>query len=531
MWQAIFQNYVEVAMTQERLTVRKIQEILRLKWGSKLSNRAVGRACNISCSTVSEYVQRAVRAGLSWPLPEGLNDEELYRKLFPETVRSSEARKALPDWETVHREMRKRGVTLKLLWIEYHELFPEGYAYTQYCEYYRRWKGKLSPSMRVPRKGGEELEVDYAGMTIPIINPENGEITRAQIFVATLAASSYTYAEAQSSQTLPNWIGGHVRAFSFFGGLPRLIKPDNIKAGVKSPSYYEPDLNPSYQKMAEYYGVAVLPTRTRKPKDKPAVENGVQNIERWVLAPLRNQPFYSIAELNQAMRPLQTGLNDRKMEQFGKSRRELFEELDRPALLPLPKHPYEFALWKTARVNIDYHISFDEHFYSVPSRLVHQKVEIRATERMVEIFHQGIQVAIHPRSAVLGRFSTQPEHMPASHRFIAEWSPERFLHWAQEIGPITAQFVQAILSSRRHPEQAYRSCMGVLSLSRKYDLPAMETASQRMLDAKLLTYRDLKAELDALASTGSNLAEGPGTLPEVTPLPAHENIRGEPYYS
>lgn len=518
-------------MTQERLTVRKIQEVLRLKWGSKLSNRVVGRACNISCSTVSEYVQRAVRAGLSWPLPEGLSDEELYRMLFPEAARSSETQKTLPDWEQVHRELRKRGVTLKLLWTEYHELFPEGYGYTQYCEYYRRWKGKLSPSMRLPRKGGEEMEVDYAGMTVPIINPESGEITKAQIFVATLAASSYTYAEAQSSQTLPNWIGGHVRTFSFFGGLPRIIKLDNLKAGVKSPCYYEPDLNPSYQKMAEYYGVAVLPTRVRKPKDKPNVENGVQNVERWVLAPLRNQTFFSVAGFNQAMRPLLVALNERKMDRFGKTRRELFEELDRPALRPLPEQPYEFALWKTAQVNIDYHVSFDQHFYSVPSRLLHEKVEIRATEWMVEIFHQGIQVAIHPRSAVPGRFSTQPEHMPANHRFVAEWSSERFLHWAQEIGPITAQFVQAILSSRRHPEQAYRSCMGILSLSRKHNQQAMETASQRMLDARLLTYRDLKAELEALASTASSSAESPGTLQEATPLPAHENIRGEPYYS
>jgi transposase len=518
-------------MTQERLTVRKIREVLRLKWDAKLSHREIGRACNISCSTVSEYVQRAVRARLNWPLAEGMSDEQLYHLLFPEAARSSAAQKALPEWEQVHRELRKRGVTLKLLWDEYHELFPDGYKYTQYCEYYRQWKSKLSPSMRLLRKGGEELEVDYAGMTIPVHNSETGEITQAQIFVATLAASSYTYAEAQSSQTLANWIGGHVRSFSFFGGLPRLLKLDNLKAGVKSPSYYEPDLNPSYQKMAEYYGIAVLPTRTSRPKDKPVVENGVQNVERWVLAPLRNQTFFSVGEVNRAMRPLLDTLNQRAMAQLKKSRRELFEELDRPSLLPLPEQPYEFALWKTARVNIDYHVSFDLHFYSVPSRLLHEKVEIRATEWTVEIFHQGIQVALHPRSAVPGRFSTQPEHMPANHRFVAEWSPERFLHWAQEIGPVTAQFVQAILFSRRHPEQAYRTCMGLLSLSRKHDHQAMETAARRMLDAHLLTYRDLKAELEALAATASRSAHGPAALPETPPLPTHENIRGKSYYS
>ena len=267
-------------MPKERLTVRKIKEILRLKWESGLSNRAIGRSCKLSCSTVSEYVQRAKRAGLSWPLPEGIGEEELYGKLFPERRKTGEEQKPMPDWKQVHSEMKKRGVTLKLLWMEYRESHTDGYQYTQYCAYYRRWKQQLNPSMRLVHKGGEELEVDYAGMTLSIVNAETGEITQAQIFVATLAASSYTYAEAQSSQTLPNWIGGHLRAFAFFGGLPRLLKPDNLKAGVKSPNYYEPDINPTYQEMAEYYGVGVLPTRVRKPKDKPHAENAVQNVER-----------------------------------------------------------------------------------------------------------------------------------------------------------------------------------------------------------------------------------------------------------
>jgi transposase len=515
-------------MPQERLTMRKIKEVLRLKWETRLSNRAVGRACKISCSTVSEYVQRATRAGLSWPLPEGLGDEELNRKLFPETAQGWERQKQQPDWEQVHRDLRRRGVTLKLLWMEYREQFPDGFGYTQYCGSYRHWSQQLTPSMRLTHKGGDELEVDYAGLTLAIVDPETGEISQAQIFVATLAASNYTYAEAQSNQTLPNWIGAHIRALTFIGGVPRLLKPDNLKAGVKSPCYYEPDINPTYQEMAVYYGVGVLPTRVRKPKDKPHVENGVQNVERWVLAPLRKQIFFSLAEANQAMQPLLAALNNRRMEHLGKSRRELFEELDRPALRPLPSQPYELAIWKTAKVNIDYHVDFEKHFYSAPSHLLHAQVEVRATERLVEVYYQGNQVAVHRRLATPGLYSTRSEHMPANHRFVLDTTgatsgaPERLVHWGQQVGPLTAQLIQAVLASRRYPEQAYRSCLGILSLSRKHNQQAMETASQRLLDARLLSYRDLKAELNALAKT----------MPqdEAAPLPLHENIRGKTYY-
>lgn len=518
-------------MTQERLTMRKIKEILRLKWESRLSHRAIGRACKLSSSTVSEYIQRATQAGLSWPLSEGLGEADLYSKLFPKSAQAGELEKWAPDWEQVHRELRKRGVTLKLLWTEYCEQNPNGYQYSQYCQHYRLWKGKLAPAMRLPHKGGEEMEVDYAGLTLPMVNPETGEISPAQVFVATLPASNYLYAEAQSDQTLPNWIGGHIRAFAFFGGLPRILKPDNLKAGVKSPCYYEPDLNPSYQEMAEYYGLAVLPTRVRKPKDKPNVENGVQNVERWVLAPLRKQTFFSLTEANQSMRPLLAALNERKMEHLSKSRRELFEEVDQPALRPLPEQSYEFATWKTALVNIDYHVAFEKHFYSVPHRLLHAAVEVRATERLVEIFYQGSQVAVHPRSTVPGRYSTRPEHMPANHRFVfdnlsstegGEGTPERLLRWGGQVGPFTAQLIQAILSARRYPEQAYRSCLGVLSLAHKHDPQVVETACQHLLNAHLLSYQHLKSELERLSKAAS--------ATEPLPLPQHENIRGKTYY-
>lgn len=507
-------------MAQERLTVRKIREVLRLKEEAGLSNRAIARACKISNSTVGEYVRRAQQAGLHWPLPVGISDDDLYRKLFPEEQNPENPERVLPDWETIRKELRKKGVTLKLLWVEYREQHPNGYQYTQFCEYYRRWAKTQSPTGRFLHNGGEVMEVDYAGLTMTIVNLETGETRQAPVFVATFPASDYVYAEVQPSQELCHWINGHVRALAFFGGVPKIFRPDNPKTGVKSPNYYEPDLNPTYQELAEHYQVAVLPARVRKPRDKGNVENGVQNVERWVLAPLRHQTFFSEGEANRAIKPLLEALNQREMAHLGKSRRALFEEIDLPELRPLPEKPYQFATWKTARVNIDYHVAFEKHFYSVPHSLIHQEVNIKATERMVEIFHKGQQVAIHPRSQAAGRFSTRAEHMPSNHRFVLELDAGWLLQQAEAIGPRTSQYLQALLHHRAFPEQAYRSCLGVLSLARKYPTALFETACQRLLEAHLFTYKDLKNELEALA----------GQSPPTTAAPLHENVRGETYY-
>ena len=507
-------------MAQERLTMRKIREILRLKEEAGLSNRAIGRVCKISNSTVGEYLRRAQAAGLHWPLPEGLSEEELYQKLFSESSRGNTPEWPLPNWETVRQELKKKGVTRKLLWIEYREQHPDGYGYTQFCEHYRNWAKTQSPTGRFPHHGGEVMEVDYAGLTVTIVNPESGETRQAPVFVATFPASDYVYAEVQPSQELCHWINGHVRAFQFFGGLPKILRPDNPKTGVKSPNYYEPDLNPTYQEMAEYYQVAVLPARVRKPRDKGNVENGVQNVERWVLAPLRHQTFFSEAEANRAIKARLEALNNRPMAHLGKSRRQLFAELDQPELRPLPPKPYEFATWKTAKVNIDYHVAFEKHFYSVPHTLLHQPVEIRASEHMVEIFHKGQQVALHPRSRAAGRFSTRPEHMPSSHRFVLELNADWLLQQAQAVGPQTTQYLTALLRARAFPEQAYRSCLGVLSLARKYPSSLLETACQRLLEAHLLSYGDLKSELEA------SVRQSPADHPPAK----HENVRGETYY-
>ncbi len=352
---------------------------------------------------------RARRAGLVWPLAEEQSEEELYQQLFPEVKKPKIVERPQPDWEKVHRDLARQGVTLQLLWQEYRGSHLDGYGYTQFREHYQRWNQTHTTSMRLPYKGGEVLEVDYAGMSVPITNPETGEIWQSPVFVATLPASSYTYAEVQPSQELQHWLAGHVRAFTFFGGVPKILRPDNLKTGVKKPNYYEPDLNPSYQELAEHYQVAVLPARVRKPKDKPYVENGVQNVERWVLAPLRNRTFFSLGETNRAITVSLETLNAKEMQHLGKPRKQLFEKLDQPALLPLPERPYEFARWKNARVSIDYHIAFEGHYYSVPHTLVGQEVQIRATERMLEAFHKSQQVAIHPLSSLAGRYSTSAD--------------------------------------------------------------------------------------------------------------------------
>jgi transposase len=509
-------------MPQERLTVKKIKEVLRLKYEAELSNRAIAGACKVSNSTVGEYLKRAEAAGISWPLGE-IGEEELYQKLFPEKVVVSERKYPLPDWEEIQRDKRKKGVTLQLLWQEYKEKYPEGYQYSRFCEHYQRWKDRqIEPRRHIEHTGGEQMQVDYAGLKIPVTDPETGEIGQASVFVAILPASNYIYAEAQSCENQCNWNNGHVRALEYFGGVPKIVVPDNLKTGITKPNYYEPGVNLAYQELAEYYQFAVLPARVRRPRDKGAGENGVQNVERWVIAPLRNCKFFSVHEVNLAFKEKLDQLNNKVMQSVGRTRRQEFEEIDQPNLRPLPEKPYEYAERKTATVNIDYHIEFDEHLYSVPHTLIHQKVDIHATERMVEIRHHGKSVAIHPRNFRQGRFSTLREHMPANHQFMGDINPDRLLEWASKIGPLTSNLVKATLRSRPFPEQAYRSCLGILSLARKYPQPLLEQACQSVFEAKEFSYKAVAEELIYLQKQG--------TAPLIETLPTHENIRGAEYY-
>jgi transposase len=511
-------------MAQERLTMRKIREVLRLRWECGLTHRAIARSCSISHSTVGEYLQRAEAAGLRWPIPAGLDEETLFRLLFPTPSHPSSKSIPCPDWSLIHTELRRKSVTLRLLWVEYREASPDGYGYSQFCELYRRWAKRLQPSMRLSHRGGEKLFVDYAGQTVPIVDPHTGEVRQAQIFVAVLGASNYTYAEAHWSQDLPNWVGAHVRAFAFIGGVPEIVVPDNLKAGVKHPCRYEPDLNPTYQELAQHYGTAVIPARVRKPKDKAKAEVGVQVVERWILARLRNRTFFSLADLNQAIRELLAELNMRPMKHLGHSRREFFEVLDRPALKPLPELPYEFAIWKKARVNSDYHVEFEKHYYSVPHTLIHKAVYVRATEAAIEIFFKNRRVASHRRTNTLGRHTTLSEHMPPAHQKYQEWSPDRFTRWAQTIGPHTTQLVQTLLASRKHPQQAYRSCLGLLRLASRYSEERLEAACRRALPAGIHSYKGVKNILDAKLDQ----IEPEEPAPNVPT--SHENIRGQTYY-
>jgi transposase len=421
--------------------------------------------------------------------------------------------------------MKRKGVTLALLWDEYRQVYPAGYSYSQFCEVYRKWRQKLPRVMRQKHKAGEKMFVDYAGHKMRVINPETGEIQEVEIFVATLGASSYTYAEAMASQTLPDWVGGHVRALTFFGGVPAIIVPDNLKAGVTKASYYEPELNPTYQAFAAHYQVAIVPTRVVKPQDKAKVETGVQVVERWVLAPLRDRKFFSLAELNAAMQPLLAALNAREMKHLGLARQTLFATLDQPALKPLPSTPYEYAFWKRARVHIDYHVAFEKHFYSVPHTLVGQEVDLRATEKVVEIFHKRTRVASHRRRTTQGHYSTLHLHMPPEHQFYASWSPARFQAWAAEHGPETEALVTRILQGRRHPQQAYRTCLGILGLAKKYPRARLEAACARANRAQLTTYKGvhniLKNNLDQRPLPAEELEQA---------MPTHPNIRGEDYY-
>ncbi|MDQ0191637.1 IS21 family transposase [Alicyclobacillus cycloheptanicus] len=503
--------------------MRKIKEVLRLHNEIQLSERAIARSVNLSRDTVSRILSRANELNLQWPLPEDIDDVKLESELFPRP-QGRPKNCTEPDWNYIHKESRKKGVTLQLLWQEYKAEYASGYQYSQFCERYRQWKKTLQISMRGEHRAGEKMFVDYAGPTIPYIDRETGEILQAQLFVAVLGASNYTFAEAQPSQGLESFVGGHVRAFTFFGGVPQLLVPDNLKAGVKEADRYEPVLNPTYHEMASHYGAAVMPARPKKPKDKPHAEAGVLLVERWILAVLRNRKFFSLAEINQAIRPLLTQLNEKPFQKLEGSRKSLFENIDKPALRPLPSTPYEFAIWRTAKVNIDYHVEAEKAYYSVPYQLVGQKLEVRLTQKVVEIFHKGKRVASHHRLFIKGKHATDPTHMPEAHRKHLEWTPKRLIDWGRSVGPNTGTLVERILESRKHPEQGYRSCLGLLKLSKQYSKERMEAAALRALTIGAFSSRSVKSILQ----THADQTVLPLDLPETVPV--HENIRGADYY-
>lgn len=507
--------------------MRKIKEVLRLSSHGELSARQVAHSLNISCSAVKEYQERAKKAGLTWPLPDSLSEQELEEKLFPPPLTVETAAKPLPDFDYIYQELKthkKVNLTLDLLWREYKEQHPEGYQYSQYCDLYRRYRGKLDYSMRQDHRGGEKLFVDY-GEGLNLIDCQSGEPIKTQLFVAVWGASNYSYAEATLTQQTPDWIGSHVRAFEYFGCLPKILVPDCLKSAVVRACRYEPDLNPTYAEMAGHYGICVLPARPAHPKDKAKVETGVLIAKRWILALLRHRVFYGLAELNGAIHELLERLNGRALRKWKKSRRELFELFDQPNALSLPEKPYEYAEWKLATVNIDYHVEVDQHYYSVPYKLLREKLDVRLTAHTVEAFQKGERVVCHVRSFIPHRHSTLKEHMPPAHQNYLEWTPSRIVSWAEKTGPATAELVQRIIDSRTHPEQAYRSCLGILRLEKHYSQQRLENACLRALKFGALSFKALR---NILENGLDRLEEKQdGSQPA---LPDHENIRGSGYY-
>lgn len=504
--------------------MRKIKEVLRLRFELGLGQRQISRSCGIGLGTVHEYLERATAASIGWPLPKSLSDEELEAKLFesqpiqPSTLKQ----RPQPDWQAIHEQLqRHRHLTLQLLWEEYRQTHPEGYRYSWFCDRYQQWRRHLDVVLRQEHKAGEKMFVDWAGATIPIYDRTTRQAWPASLFVSVLGASSCTYAEATVDQQLEAWLSAHIHALEFYGGVPKLIIPDNAKTAVSRACRYDPDLNPTYQEFAVHYGMGVVPARPYKPRDKAKVESGVQVVERWIVAALRNRKFFSLQELNQAIRELLVRLNERPFRKRDGSRASLFQNLERVALMPLPAERFDMSQWSRATVDIDYHISFDDNFYSAPCALVEQVVEVRSTSTTLEIFHKGTRIASHRRSREHGKVTTQNEHRPKSHRAHLEWPPSRMVSWAHSVGPRTAQLFERILSEKPHPEMGYRSCLGIIRLAQQYPTQRLEAAAERAPLAQACRYESVKSILK------NSLDVLPISPPEPGPPPlTHDNIRG-----
>ncbi len=516
-------------MKNKRIPMIKLKEMLRLKYQANLSLRQIAAGLNLSVGVISKYVKRAEAAGLRWPLPDDMTEAQLQVLLQPERTTSSSSVMAEPDFIEATEELKCKGMTRQLLWQEYAEANPDNhYSYSRYTVLFKRWQRQQQLSMRQQHRVGEKLFVDYCGPTMAVTNPQTGEIRQAQVFVAVLGASSYTYAEATWSQGLPDWIGSHVRAFTYYGGVPELVVPDNLKSAVSKACRYDPEINPSYQQMAAHYGVAVVPARPYKPKDKAKAEVGVQLVERWIMMRLRRQTFYTLAALNQAIQVLLVELNQRPFKKRPGSRLSQFEQLDKPALKPLPASAYEYRHIKKARVHLDYHVEYDKHYYSVPYQLVKEEVMVHASDTVVAIFHQGRQVAVHPRSHRAGSHTTDVQHMAKAHRKHQEWTPQRFMKWASDIGPDTQQVVQHQLESRRHPEHGCRACLGLLNLSKKYSKERLEAACHRAIHIGGVHYKNIASILrNSMDKVPLDDAKTP---PSVTLPLTHDNVRGSDYY-
>lgn len=506
--------------------MRKIREILRLS-AMGLAQHQIARSCSIVQSTVHKYLKLAQAAKLCWPLPEDLSDHKLDQLLFGQRHEPPSRRiHPPPDFAAIHQELQThKDLTLELLWQEYKKANAQGYGYSRFCDLYREWSRSRKITLRQQHHPGEKLFVDYAGATIPIHNSNTGEVHQAAIFVAALGFSSYTFAEATWNQELPCWIGSHIRAFEYFGAVPMLVVPDNAKTGVTKACRYEPDLNPTYSEMAAHYDVAVLPARPRKPRDKAKAENAVQVVQRWIVAALRKRIFFSLGEVNEAIAELLVVLNNKPFRKREGTRASLFAALDQPALRPLPAERYEIGQWRKLKVELDYHVPAEGHFYSVPYQLVGQQVDIRLTATTVEIFHRGLRVASHARSFVADHATTIAQHRPKAHQQYLEWTPSRLLSWADAVGPSTADLFRQILAAKPHPEMGYRSCLGLVRLGGKHTTARLEAAAARALHFGAYSFHSVESILE------HHLENQPLNFPQTPPTAIlHDNLRGAAYF-
>lgn len=519
-------------MARKAVSMRKARTILRLKHEAGLGVREIARSLRVSHGTVVNYLQRAEAAGVGWPLPEEVDDERLQQLLFASQSPPETARRALPDMGELHKELRSgrrcKGVTLHLLWEEYRRANPAGYGYTQFCEYYKRFESNLEPALRQPYRAGEKLFVDWAGETLPVVDPGTGGVRPVYLFVAALGASNYTYAEAFETMRLDCWVEAHIHAWEFYSGVTAITVPDNTKTAVIAASRYAPVLNRTYEELAEHYGTVVIPARAGEPRDKAKVEEAVQNAERRILAVLRHQTFFSLAEANVAIRKALAQLNKRPFQKLPGCREQLFAELDKPALRPLPSRRYELGEWRCAKVNIDYHVQLDWHCYSVPCHLVNQSVDVRLSVRMVEVFHRGRRVALHARSNQRGGFTTDAAHRPKSHQMYLEWKPSRLISWANnDVGPHCGEVAAKLLAGKPHPEQGYRACLGIMRLRRHYGVERLEAACRRAILLDACSYQRIKS---ILATAADRMPLPRADAPPAVPI-RHENLRGQSYYA
>jgi transposase len=511
-------------MPAEGISMHKIKDVLRLHFEAQLSQHQIAASLQLSSGVVNKYLALLRLANISWPLPDDIDEVKLHSLLRGHTKIVS--RYHGPDYASIHQELKRKGVTLLLLWQEYEQTHKKSaYRYAQFCSKYRDWLQQQKPSMRQIHRAGEKLFIDYCGPTIDVIDPATGEIRSAAIFVAVLGASNYTYTEATWDQTLPNWIASHVRAFQFLGGVPALLVPDNLRSAVTKACRYEPKINETYADLAAHYNTAVLPARPYKPKDKAKAENAVLVVERWILARLRHHTFVGLAELNVAIGKLLHELNYRPFKKLPGTRASQFEAIDKPALKQLPSRPYEFATFSHARVHVDYHIEVDRHYYSMPYTLIKQLVDVRLTANTVECFYQGKRIASHTRSYQKGKHTTLTEHMPLAHQKFADWNPGRFLNWAIDIGPATRDVIKHLLTTSDHPEQSYRACFGILTAAKRYGKDRLESACQRALTIGAPRRHSI------LSILKNGLDKQPLVKPVFSSsITQHENIRGAAHY-